>query len=132
MLVPIVAAFAACSIAMGLVGIISPPAVVRFTNAFRTRGGYLAAIAIRFAAAAAFWFVAPQTHHPIVFQVIGLLAATSAIALIALGHPRTGRLIDWFTLRPPSFIRGWAAVAVLFGAYLLWALLTTNAPVLVA
>jgi hypothetical protein len=132
MLVPIVAAFAVFVTAMGLSGIIAPTALVRFSAAFRSRGGYLAAIAIRLAAAAAFWFVAPQTRQPVVFQAIAVLAILAAITLIAIGQARTERLIAWFIDWPPSFIRGWAAVAVLFGAYLLWALSTTNARSLVA
>ena len=118
----IVALFGIAVAAMGLVGVVRPSDLIRFIeNAWRTKTVFYVAIASRLALGAVLIAAASDCRFPLAIRVIGVISLVGAAAVALMGHERLRAFVQWWIEAPAGFIRGWAAVAFAFGAFLVYA-----------
>jgi hypothetical protein len=67
---------------------------------------------------AALLLIAPESRYPTALRVIGAVALAAAGSGALLGRERATRFISWWMARGHGFVRGWCAVAGIFGAFL--------------
>ena len=108
---------------MGIVGVLSPGALLRFNKLWRSAAAlYLAGI-IRVVFGGALLLAAPYSDFPQFLQIFGVLSILTALSLPVMGVDRARRFLDWWTDRSPNFVRLWSLLAVVMGAFLLVAVL---------
>ena len=105
---------------IGVFGLTSPAAMVRFVSNWQTQSGLWAASAIRLAFGIALWVVAAGSRFPAVFKVLSVVSVVSAIILPLIGVSRFKSLLAWWSRQSPAFVRVWSAAAMLMGVFLLW------------
>lgn len=117
-----VAAFGLFVLALGVMGVVRPDALMSFVERpWRTRAGLGLAFAFRAVFGVVLVAAATETRFPWVVGGLGVLSLVSAALVPVLGFVRIRRFIDWWLARPAGFIRAWALVACAFGGFLIYA-----------
>ena len=62
-----------------------------------------------------------DTRLPVFVWAFGMLLILAGVALPILGVQRTLKITKRWQARPDGSLRGWALLAILFGALLVWA-----------
>lgn len=107
-------------VAVGAYGMASPDGLVSFARKWQGQRGVWLGALIRIVLGVALWASAPSSHTPTFLEVLGVISLISGIALLWIGAERLTELISWWSGQSSSFRRGWAAMAVALGAFLLW------------
>jgi hypothetical protein len=105
---------------MGVFGLTSPAAMVRFVSNWQTKRGLWVASTIRLAFGIAIWGTAAGSLFPSVFKVLSVVSVFSAVVLALMGGSRFKSLLAWWSRQSPVFKRTWLAAAVLMGVFLIW------------
>jgi hypothetical protein len=108
--------------AMAIFAIVSPKRFFDQFEAFDLPSKVWALAAVRFAMGMSFWFAAPDSGHPTVFRVFGVITVAAAVALPIVGADGMSKLINWWHHRPPAVVRAWGATATGFALFLIWSL----------
>ena len=108
-------------VAVGVIGVIIPRAIIRWVADFPSRPRYWFAVVIRFVLGVFLILAAPFRRIPLVEQIIGVIAIAAAIALLVMGPTRLDTLINWWLGRGPWLMRVSCTVAMAFGALLIYA-----------
>lgn len=111
-------------VAMGVLGMVSPDRLLTVIRLFERPGGLLFAGAIRVVFGVALYLAAPDARVPEVLRVLAVISFVAGLVTPMLGVERIGRVIDWWTARPVAGLRAWAAVAMAFGLFVVWALVS--------
>jgi hypothetical protein len=109
---------------MGVLGLISPAKMVSFVSRWQSKTGLWAAFIVRLAFGISLWLVAPASRAPVVLQVLAVVSMVSALVLPLIGVTRFKSILSWWFSRSPGFMRVWLAVAVVFGVFILWSVVT--------
>jgi hypothetical protein len=108
---------------LSMYGVLRPVALTSLVQRFMSHANALwVAVAVRLLLAILLWFSAPVSHTPLTFQVLAVLAAVAAGALLIVGSSKVTRLLDWVAVWRPLAIRLWCLLGVGFGVFLLWSL----------
>lgn len=112
-------------IMLGGAGLLLKPGAIFgfFEKHGNTTGLYAFSIAIRIVLGAVLILGAPESRFPIALQVLGWLSIYAALALVLIGRVRFRNLIKWALELSPPFKRLAGIVAVLFGGFLVYAVL---------
>jgi hypothetical protein len=116
----LVSLLAVASIAIGLVGVVSPDAMKSVVTRFSTKAGYRTAIALRLVLAVALWRVAPTSRTPAALQALGVLSGLSSVALLLLGFARYRTILAWWSGLSSATVRLWSSAPAVLGFFLLW------------
>lgn len=109
--------------AVGILGTLFPLGLIRLAEiAWRAPRILFVGAAIRLVIGALLIVAAEQSRFPWTFRVLGAITIAAGLALPLVGFDRLQRFIDWWVRRPDWMIRGWAVVAVAFGAFLIYAI----------
>ena len=81
------------------------------------------AVAVRVVLGIALIFYAEQSKFPLVLQILGWLSVIAAAILAVIPHKRFTKLINWIVERFAGYARAGASAAVIFGAFLIYAVL---------
>jgi hypothetical protein len=108
--------------AMAIFAIASPKRFFDQFEAFHLPSKVWALASIRFVMGLAFWLAAPDSGHPTVFRVFGVITVAAAVALPIIGARGISRVLEWWRQRPPIFVRVWGLTATGFALFLLWSL----------
>lgn len=73
--------------------------------------------------AIALWFAADASRTPVVFEVLAVVTFVAGLALPFVGTSWLRTLIAWLAFQPDLVTREWALVMVLFGGFVIWAVL---------
>ena len=107
---------------MGVVGVASPAQLLAIVRKFQTPNGLYAAMGIRLVLGLALFLAAPGSRAPGVLQILGIVIMVAGLITPMFGLERFRRLLDWWSAQGLGFIRVWAACAMAFGLYLIYAL----------
>ncbi len=110
-------------VALGAVGIASPPRLLGIVGLLQTRAGLYLAAVVRLVLGAALFLSAADSRAPEVLRVLGVVIVVAGLITPFFGLERYRRLLDWWSARGPTFVRVWAVFAAAFGLGLVYALL---------
>jgi len=107
---------------LGALGLVRPTALMRLVDGpWRSRAGLYLAMAVRAALGILLLVAADDTRFPWAMRILGAVSLVAAVSLPIIGYARLRAFVDWWLARPAGFVRGWSAVACLFGAFLVYA-----------
>jgi len=108
--------------AFGALGIASPSRLLGVVRHLQTPVGLYFAAAIRVLLGVALLFAAPTSRAPGLIYVLGVLIIVIGVITLFFGVERFRKMVDWWSTKGSAFVRGWAALALLFGLALAYAL----------
>lgn len=111
------------TIVVGLVGLVWPDTLtmVRRTY-FATPSKLYAAGALRVAMGLVVILVAAASRAPKTLRVLGAVMCMQGIAATFLGHDRARAVMEWETMQGHALLRVGAAVALIAGGFMLFAM----------
>lgn len=112
-------------IAFGGITLLIKPDIIFsvFTKHENSIGLHLFAIIIRVVLGVALIIGASESRFPVILQVLGWLSITAALVLGVIGRTRFRNLIKWAINLAPPFRSLAGIFAVLFGGFLVYAVL---------
>jgi hypothetical protein len=110
-------------VCVGIFGLISPAGVVGFIARWQSPAGLWTASIARLVFGIALWLVAPSSRTPVVLKVVSVVSVASAVVLLVAGVSRFESILSWWSHQAAVFQRGWSAVAVAGGAFILWSVI---------
>ena len=110
--------------ALGVLGLVSPAKLLRLEECFRKPPARYVASAIRLLMGAALFLAAPASRAPGVLLTLGVFIFVAGVITLFLGPERFRRLVDWWSAHGPRFARIWAALALVLGVFLAYALVS--------
>lgn len=105
---------------MGVFGLTSPAAMVRFISNWQSKSGLWGASAIRLVFGIALWVVAAGSRFPATLKVLSVVSVASSVALPLMGVSRFKSILAWWSRQSTAFMRAWLVVAVLMGVFVIW------------
>jgi hypothetical protein len=106
---------------VGVIGVTVPSALLRAADYATTPIGLYAAAALRIGIGIVLFLVAPTTRAPTLMRVFGAIGVAAGVITALLGVDRARAIVAWETAQGPTLIRLSAALAVVFGGYLVFA-----------
>lgn len=108
----------------GLAIAVSPRTFLALFDRYKHRTGlYVLAVAIRLLLGVVLIVFAPQTGYPVTFRILGVILIAAAVGILLIGPGRLQQLIAWLIARVGKYARFAGALAVLFGVFLIAAVL---------
>ena len=107
---------------LGVLGLVSPSKLLRLEEYSRRPPVRYVASAIRLLMGAALFFAAPASRAPGVLHTLGVFIFVAGLVTLFFGPERFRRLVDWWSAHGPAVARIWAALALVLGVYLAYAL----------
>jgi len=118
----IVTLFGAAIGALGILGLIRPATLIGFISAaWQSRAGLYLAIILRLVLGVALIGAASGSRFPDALGILGIISIVAALVAPSLGFERLRAFVQWWIARPLGFIRAWALIAAVFGAFLVYA-----------
>jgi len=108
--------------AFGALGLILPSRLIGVVRYFQTPIGFYFAAGIRVLLGVALLFAAEASRATSLISVVGIIVIIAGVVMPLIGIERFRRLLDSWSEMGTAFIRGWAALALLFGLLLIYAL----------
>ncbi len=108
--------------ALGVLGLVSPSQLLRLEEYSRRPPVRYVASAIRLLMGAALFFAAPASRAPGVLRTLGVFIFVAGVITLFFGPERFRRLVDWWSAHGPAVARIWAALALVLGVFLAYAL----------
>ena len=107
---------------MGVLLLIQPRRILDWlVDRVETSWLYAGAIIVRLLLGAVLIAFAPLSRFPLALEVVGWIALVAALALLLMGRGSFARLVRWAFGLPGGLVRITGVVAVLFGAFLIYA-----------
>jgi hypothetical protein len=113
--------FSALIVAIGVLGVVSPGALLGAVESFQTPGGLYLVAGIRLAMAGALFAAAATSRAPTAVRVLGAVTLLVAVATPFFGLERAQQLVTWWSAQGAGFIRAWAACVIGLGLLLAYA-----------
>lgn len=107
---------------MGALGVASPERLMSILRRYETPGGLRVSAVVRVVLGVTLFLVAPTSRAPDPIRLFGVMSVAAGLMIPFLGLARIGKMVDWWSARPPLVFRAWAMIALAFGLYLIWAL----------
>lgn len=107
----------------GLLILINPNVVFNLLrNNLESLSLYAIAITVRLVLGIVLIAYATVSKFPIIFQILGWLSIIAAVFLGAMGRPRFQQVLLWVTGIKPVYARFTGILAMLFGGFLIYAI----------
>jgi uncharacterized membrane protein YidH (DUF202 family) len=107
--------------AVGGVGLVAPSALLDFGQSLQTTQALYIVAVVRVVFGAILVSVAPASRMPGTLRILGAFIIVAGVATPISGAQRAHDLLDWWSSQDPLFTRAWAAVAVVFGMFIVYA-----------
>lgn len=107
--------------AVGALGVASPSQLLDLVRRFQTTAGLYVAAGLRIVFGAALFLAAPGSRAPELIRVLGAFVFVAGVITPLFGLERFRRLLAWWSAQGAAFVRGWAAVVLLLGLLLAYA-----------
>jgi hypothetical protein len=106
----------------GLVMVIAPQMLLGMLQKNASKSLLFAfAVIVRLVLGALLIAYASKSAFPLTLQFLGWIAVAAAVAMLVAGRERLGRLIGWVISVASHYARPAGILAVLFGAFLIYA-----------
>ena len=110
------------TIAVGIVGLVSPDSVTTVRRAyFATPAGLYGAAAVRIAMGLAVILCAAASRAPKTLRALGAVMCMQGLAATLFGPDRARAILEWETMQGTAVLRVGAAVALAAGGFLAFA-----------
>jgi len=107
---------------MGVLLLVQPRQILDWlVDRTETAWLFTGAILVRLVLGAALISHAPLSRFPLALEVLGWMAVAAALVLLLMGRGRFSRFVRWAFGLAGSLVRIAGVVAVLFGAFLIYA-----------
>ncbi len=121
MLAYVVAAFGVFIVLFG-VAVVALPGVLRdFVQSVHSTKVLYGAVAARIVTGTVFIFASSTCSWPLAIGTIGVVLLVAGFAGLFIGIQRLGALLAWFLKFSDSVLRAWAVIAMIFGAFVVYA-----------
>ena len=118
----IVMLFGAATIAAGIIIVINPESVFGLMRRkLNTLGLHILAVVVRIIMGVALIICAAESKYPTAILILGWISIVAASVLGIMGRPNFKRLMSWALSVAPSFGRIGGLLAILFGGFLIYA-----------
>ena len=118
----IVMLFGAATIAAGIIIVINPESVFGFMRRkLNSLGLHIFAVVVRIIIGVALIICAAESKYPTAIIILGWISIVAASVLGIMGRANFKRLMLWALSVVPSFGRIGGLLAILFGSFLLYA-----------
>jgi hypothetical protein len=117
----IAAALCVVLAAVGVMGVVSPDALLAFAGAFQTTPMLYAAGAFRVLFGVALALAAPASRIPTLLRPLGILIVVAGLATPLFGVERMRAIVAWISGVDPGFVRVAACFPLALGSFLAWA-----------
>ena len=118
----IVMLFGAATIAAGVIIVINPESVFGLMRRkLNSLGLHILAVVVRIIIGIALIICAAESKYPTAILIIGWISIVAASVLGIMGRANFKRLMSWALSIAPSFGRIGGLLAILFGGFLLYA-----------
>ena len=107
--------------AIGGAGLVAPSALLDFGQALQTTSALYIVAGVRVVFGAILVSVAPASRTPGTLRVLGAFIIVAGVATPIFGAQRAHALLDAWSSQDPLFTRAWAAAAVAFGGFIVYA-----------
>lgn len=107
--------------ALGALGLISPMRLLDIVRHFQSQTGLYAAAAFRVVLGGALFFAAPSSRAPKFLRILGIIILVAGLFTPLFGVERFHQLLSWWSGQGATFMRVWAAFALGFGLFLVFA-----------
>ena len=106
----------------GLLGLSLPDPFVGLVGSFQHPPVLYIAGGLRIAFGAILFLAAPHSRTPIALRVIGAILFVGGILTPIIGIAFAESILAWWKSGGPAIVRMWAAVALLLGCFIIYAL----------
>jgi hypothetical protein len=106
---------------VGGVGVVAPSVLLEFGRSLQTPDTFYIVTGIRVVFGAILVWVAAGSRMPKIIGVIGVLIIVAGLLGPWFGLDRSQALLESWSSRGPVFMRTWAAVAMMFGLFIAYA-----------
>lgn len=113
---------------IGLIGVVAPDRLVTIGPYFVTPLGIYTAAALRIGIGLVLVWVAPVSRVPKILRIFGVLAVIAGVTTLFLGTERARAILEWWSAQGPAFIRLWAALPLVVGGFLVYAVAAGRRP----
>lgn len=121
MLAYIVAAFGVFIVLFGVAAVALPGVLRDFVRSVQSTKVLYGAVAARIVIGAVFIFASSTCSWPLAIGTIGVVILVAGFAGLFIGMQRIEALIAWSLKFSDSVLRAWAVIAVIFGAFVVYA-----------
>ena len=116
-------AFGVLIVALGVFGLVSPSKLLRLEEYSRKLPVRYIASAIRLLMGAALFLAAPASRATGVLRTLGIFIFVTGVITLFFDSERFRKLVDWWSAHGPALARVWAALALVLGIFLVYALI---------
>jgi hypothetical protein len=113
-------AIAIVIVAIGIVGIVAPSAMVQFARSLQTPVVLYVLVAVRVAFGALLWWIAPASRMPRTVRVIGVVIIVAGVLTLLFGLNHAEAFLTWWSSQDLLVLRAWASVAIIFGLFIVY------------
>ena len=107
--------------ALGILGIVAPTVLLELAAFALTQFGLYVAGALRVAFGLVLIAAAAASRLPWTLRILGALIVVAGVITPFFGVERARAMVDWWSAQGLIFMRGWAALAVIFGFFIIYA-----------
>ena len=107
--------------AIGILGMAAPTILLDAARFSITPLGLYVVAAIRIAFGLVLVRVAPVSRAPRILRILGTFIIVAGIITPFLGIERARAIFDWWSAQGAAFLRSWAALPVIFGLFIIYA-----------
>jgi NO-binding membrane sensor protein with MHYT domain len=107
--------------AIGILGMAAPTVLLDATRFAQTQVGLYVAAAVRVAFGVALIGAAAASRMPRTLRIAGAVVVVAGIITPFFGVERTQAILDWWSAQGTAFTRTWAAFALIFGLFIIYA-----------
>lgn len=111
-------------VVMAMAGLLAPDRLFRILEYSTTSIGLYVVTALRVVIGLVLLLVASASRTPKTLRVFGVIALIAGIATPFLGVQRAAAIRDWAIAQGPSLIRLWAGIALAFGIFILYSVIS--------
>jgi len=108
-------------IAVGALGVASPPRLLALVARSQSQQGLYALAGIRVMVGVALFLAAAGSRAPAFLQIFGATAVLAGLATPVFGIHRFQAILSWWSLLPVAVLRSWCLLVVGLGAAVVWA-----------